>query len=412
MPDGLKILLAGVPFGCDNVGDEAILECAVRIVRQACPECHITVSTNDGPATARKLQVETCELFGFLIPYREERMIEALRTHDVFIWCGATGLSDYPEVPLNMLRIAQAARKKTVLWGVGMNTELNPAWYRVREGQRRKALSLLTALTLGWLDVVAFEERRRQRRARRRIARYVNAADLVVVRDPESRDEVLRCGVDREVVVGADSALLLQPSSLGEVVLPATVRDVLYSEAKKVGICISAQRAVQDEGKLMAYLDQLVVDGSRKIVFIPMNPVTDAELMARLRSAMAHPERAVVLEGRHEPRDLLAVVSALDLVVSSRLHLLFFASIMGVPIIGISRGSKIDNFLGSLGLQPVGQVDDWDYDLLLAETGRLLAHKEAFVIRNARVKEELLARLNKAQRRLKEILIPEFEIPK
>jgi polysaccharide pyruvyl transferase WcaK-like protein len=135
-----------------------------------------------------------------------------------------------------------------------------------------------------------------------------------------------------------------------------------------------------------------------------MNPVTDAELMTKLRSAMARPERSIVLEGRYEPRDLLAVVSALDLAVSSRLHLLFFASIVDVPLIGISRGSKIDNFLHSLGLQPIGQVDDWDYDLLRTETNRLLTHKEEFVAVNQKVREELLSRLNAAKVHLKEVL--------
>ena len=112
----MNILLGGVPFGRNNVGDEAILECVTRIVREVRPDAQITVSTDDGAATAAKLDVRTVPLFGFAAPYSHEEMAAALRTHDVFIWAGATGLSDYPEIPCGMFRMAQAAGRKTILW--------------------------------------------------------------------------------------------------------------------------------------------------------------------------------------------------------------------------------------------------------------------------------------------------------
>ncbi len=52
-----KILIGGVPFGRDNVGDEAILECIVSIVRSVCPDSEIWVSTDDREATEKKLKV-------------------------------------------------------------------------------------------------------------------------------------------------------------------------------------------------------------------------------------------------------------------------------------------------------------------------------------------------------------------
>ena len=109
MSKGVKILLGGVPFGRNNVGDEAILECVVKIVREICPAADITVSTDDPAATAKKLNVKTVQLFGFDPPYSRALMEQTLRENDVFIWSGATGLSDYPEIPLDMLSIAHLA---------------------------------------------------------------------------------------------------------------------------------------------------------------------------------------------------------------------------------------------------------------------------------------------------------------
>jgi len=102
-----RVFLGGVPFGADNVGDEAILECIVETVRQIRPDCALTVSTNSGPLTAQKLHVRTCPLYGFLPEHPYDGFSREIQNHGTFIWSGATGLSDYPEVPLRLLDIAQ-----------------------------------------------------------------------------------------------------------------------------------------------------------------------------------------------------------------------------------------------------------------------------------------------------------------
>lgn len=400
----MNILLGGVPFGRNNVGDEAILECVMRIVREARPDARITVSTDDGAATAAKLGVSTVPLFGFAAPYSHEEMADALRTHDVFIWAGATGLSDYPEIPCGMFRIAQAAGRKTILWSVGMNDELNPAKYRVLPGRRRTLLTALRAVTLGAFDAIAQEERRRVSRAKACIAQALDGADLAVVRDPESAEQLLNCGVRREVVIGADSALLLEPAPLDSVFMSADLRSALEGPSPRIGFCVSAQRAIHGEDRLVEIFDRLVAERDARIVFIPMNPLTDAALMAGLRQRMKQPERAFVLEGRREPAEILAVAGRMDVIASSRLHLLIFASILHVPMIGISRGSKVDNFLAPFGLRSVGSVEACDFDALFAETLRLLDGKPAFQERSRAVRRDLLARLDDARTRLKAAL--------
>ncbi len=400
----MNILLGGVPFGRNNVGDEAILECVTRIVREARPDAQITVSTDDGAATAAKLGVRTVPLFGFAAPYSQEEMTAALRTHDVFIWAGATGLSDYPEIPCGMFRIAQAAGRKTILWSVGMNDELNPAKYRVLPGRRRTLLTALRAVTLGAFDAIAHEERRRVARAKACIVQALDGADLAVVRDPESAEQLLNCGVQREVVVGADSALLLEPAPLDFVQMSDDLRAALAGPFPRIGFCVSAQRAIHGEDRLIAVFDRLVAERDARIVFIPMNPLTDAALMAGLRQRMKRPDRAFVLEGRFEPAEILAVANRMDVIASSRLHLLIFASILHVPMIGISRGSKVDNFLTPFGLHSVGSVEACDFDALLAETLRLLDGKPAFQERSRVVRRDLLSRLDVARTRLKSVL--------
>ncbi|MEI8078524.1 MAG: carbonic anhydrase, partial [bacterium] len=310
------------------------------------------------------------------------------------------------EAQLSSLDSAQAAGRRTVVWNVGMNNELNPILHCLLPGRRRNALRLLSKLTLNLFDAVAWTEHRRQTQARRRIAERLAAADLVVVRDPESQTEIAKCAPPSpEVMVGADSALQLQPAAWESLRLPAAAAALLATTGPKVGVCISAQREVRNRRGLLAFLNGVTGELGARVLFIPMNPVTDAALMTGLHQEMAQPGRAAVLEGRYDPGAILAVTSRLNVIISSRLHLLIFASIVHVPIIGISRGSKVDNFLAPFGLRAVGSVDECDFAAVLAETARLLASQDVFAVTSRRVRADLLARLAAATERLKAVLV-------
>jgi polysaccharide pyruvyl transferase WcaK-like protein len=399
----VKILLGGVPFGRNNVGDEAILECTVGIVRKICPDAEITVSTDEPEATAAKLGVDTVQLFGFDPPFSQTLMEERLAAADVFIWAGATGLSDYPEIPLSMLEIAHRSGTRTVVWGVGMNDELNPFIYRLLPGKRRTLLLLLSWLTLRRIDWVGRVEEQARARAQDQIVEQLNLADLVVLRDPETLAAVHACGDVPQAIVGADSAELLVPADWEGICLPREARQILESSARTVGLCISAQRQLVHEQELIDFLDRLAKQ-NYGIVFLPMNHETDAVLMERLRSRMKNRDQSVVIGGRREPREILAIAGRLDLVISSRLHLLILASVLHVPLIGISRGSKVDNFLAPFGHSSAGSVDACDFEHMQNELDRLIDSREEFEEVSSAVHEMLLQRLEHAKARLAEVL--------
>lgn len=390
----MRFLLGGVPFGCMNIGDKAILECAVRMFREDFPGVELAVCTNDRENTERKLGLRTCPPYGFVEAAPTSGAAGVMGGFDVFVWCGATGLSDYPEVGLRLLRIAQDEGLATVLWGVGMNSELNPALYTLGHGRRRAALRLLGACTFGLWNAVVWAEASRVRRTRRRLRDVLSRADLIVVRDPASREELLKCGVDRVVHVGADSAVILEPSSAGTLNLTDEVRALLARNERRVAVCISAQRELVARAELVRYLDDVVEKLGASIFFLPMNPITDANLMRAVAQQMRHRDRASLVEGLVEPADVLSFLGEMDVAVSSRLHLLILAATVHVPIIGISRGSKVDSFLEPYGLKAVGSVEDCDFAVLYSETERMLAGREEFVGRSERVRAELLQRLD------------------
>ena len=190
----MKILLGGIPLGCDNIGDEAIVAAVVGMLKGTVPGVELSVATAD-PSTAGLLGVTVVPPYGFA-GCGLEGFEETVRGHDAYVWCGATGLSDYPHVALDLLEIAQKAGVATFVWGVGMDDELNPVFFKAHG--RRLAL-------LKMLGLVGAYERFLRNRLRRRIARVLPRCKGVWVRDPQSAAMLAETGFPG-AQVAADSA--------------------------------------------------------------------------------------------------------------------------------------------------------------------------------------------------------------
>ncbi|MFZ4680968.1 MAG: polysaccharide pyruvyl transferase family protein [Terrimicrobiaceae bacterium] len=394
----MKILLGGVPFGRNNIGDEAILACVVKIVREAAPGAELTVSTDD-PATAGRLGVNVCPLFGFdVIPYSEEEMRAVMGRHDVYIWSGATGLSDYPDRACELLAAARQAHCRRIVWNVGMNTELNPAKYKLR-GKRLAVAALADRVSAGLFSVQSRLEDKMEAAARAGLKQELMDCRLVVTRDPESAREVARCGLPASrVVVGADSALIQDATPWPlESLNPADILRLEKPGIRRVALCVSAQREITRWPELVSTLDRILELPNVELVGLPMNPITDLEILLRLQKAVKNPEAFHVIAGVTEPADITALAARMDVIISSRLHLLILGSIHHVPLIGISRGSKVDNFLEPFGVKAVGSVESCDFGALVRETNRLLNEGQAFRELSQTVRAGLLERLDRAR---------------
>ncbi|MCR5415026.1 MAG: polysaccharide pyruvyl transferase family protein [Kiritimatiellae bacterium] len=332
----MKLLLGGIPLGCDNIGDEAILAGVVAMLKESIPGVRITVATRD-LATAARLGVETIPPHGFA-GFGMRGFAESAAGHDAYIWCGATGLSDYPHVALDLLEIAQSRGVATFIWGVGMDEELNPAFFRLH-GRRR-----LLATVFG---LRSFFERRLEKRLARRIASVLPKCRGVWLRDPESAARLARTGFGR-AKVAADSAILLEPP-------PA--RDL---GCKVLGLCISAQRRVADLDGVKSMIAAVRASGAR-VAGIPMNPKTDRPLLESL---------GVESISGDTPESVMEAAGGCAAVLSSRLHLLILAANARTPPLGIARGSKLANWLANFGREVEGDVSSCDWT---AVTGRVLA---------------------------------------
>lgn len=339
----MKILLGGVPFGCDNIGDEAILGCVVKLFRSRMPGIELTVATRDA-TTGERLGVAITSCWGF-----DGKPLDGfdlvVREYDAYVWCGATGLSDYPYVALDLLEHAQRQSVPTFVWGVGMDDELNPAFFKA-SGRRRKLLSLVGAC--------GFYERLLRMRVHLRMRKVLSKCRGVWLRDPQSAARLLSSGFTA-AKIAADTAILQESTG--------SAQFARMDGIKTLGLCISAQRNVGDERGLLSFLSTVLARKDFRIVAIPMNPKTDRELMGRLHLKLGRPDGFLMFEG-DDPGLVVAQAGECDLVLSSRLHLLILAANAGTPIRGIARGSKLANWLANFNIAVSGSVDSCDWGSL------------------------------------------------
>jgi len=328
----MKILLGGIPLGCDNIGDEAIIASVVKMLKDSMPGVALTVATAD-PATAQILGVNVVPPFGFA-GNGLGGFAEAVRGHDAYVWCGATGLSDYPHVALDLLEAAQKEGVPTFIWGVGMDDELNPVFFKAYG--RKRLLLRLFGLT-GWY------ERRLRERLRRRIAAILPRCRGVWLRDPQSVEMLAKTGF-AGAGVAADTAISLEEAR--------EARRPGESGHSTLGLCISTQRQVTDLNGVKRLIAAVRASGA-DVLGIPMSPKTDRALLESLG--------VECIPGR-TPESVMEAAAKCDVVLSSRLHLLILAANVGTPGLGIARGSKLANWLANFNRTVEGSVFDCDWE--------------------------------------------------
>ena len=357
----MKILLGGIPLGCDNIGDEAIIAAVVGMLKGSLAGIELTVATAD-PATAGLLGVKVVPPYGFA-GSGLEGFEATVRNYDAYVWCGATGLSDYPHVALDLLEIAQKAGVATFVWGVGMDDELNPVFFKVH-GKKRLALSLF--------GLVGWYERRLREKLRARIASILPRCKGIWLRDPQSAAMLASTGF-AGAAVAADTAMLLGDGGF-------LTQRRRVAERAELGLCISTQRQVAD----LAGLKRLIAavrDSGAKVIGIPMNPKTDRALLESL---------GVECIPGTTPEAVMDAAAKCDVVLSSRLHLLILAANVGTLGLGIARGSKLANWLSNFGRTVEGSVYDCDWKLVTEHVLAALADRGDW----GKVRDDAYARLN------------------
>jgi polysaccharide pyruvyl transferase CsaB len=348
-PSEPRVLIGGVGYGLGNVGDEGILEGIVQDIRSVIPAVDITALTWSTEATANLLGVRA-------VRTRIQSVVEQVARSDVIICGGASiiaeyydkhasiteKLKSYPGYPLTLVTLAKVLRKKVMVYAVGVEPIESP-WFK------------------------------------RWVARSLSLVDAFTVRDEASKQLLSEWGDVSRVTVAADPAFNLSPP-------PAKVTDEFLraqglefpNNALLVGMSFAYEprfvKKLDEQIDFFTELAQeLIVENNAYIILIPMNtnPVLDCQGLTRVAQRLPT-SRVAVLKGNYYPSQVIGLVSRLDLVISSRMHLLIFSAIANTPFAAVSRGPKIDAFARRLGTEPVARVEALDVPLAKARIDEIV----------------------------------------
>lgn len=312
------IVISGY-YGFGNAGDEAILQAIVEDLRRIEPQVRLSVLTAD-PEAARKLGLEP------VARSRPGPILKALHSCDLLISGGGGLLQDSTGINsviyyLGVCLLARLVGKPVMLYCQGFGP--------VRSG-------------LG-----------------KRLTRLANRLQLLTWRDQESADEIRALGVTRPAMrVSADPVLGLEPCSAARVAEILAREELIQDVARLerpagpsdvgplLGVAVRSWPGL-DRGALLDGLRKFAEENKARLLFLPFQPSRDRPLSEELSQQLA--PHARTLRYDYEPRELMGIVSCMDLILGMRLHAAIMAAGRGIPFLGLSYDPKVERFCRRAG---------------------------------------------------------------
>jgi polysaccharide pyruvyl transferase CsaB len=305
---GRRILISGY-YGFNNLGDEAVLAATAAELRRLLPDAEITVLSASPAETSRAHGVRA-------ISRRDPaRILRAVAACDLFLSGGGSLYQDAtswrsPFYYLGLLATAELLRRRTVVYAQGVE----PA---------------------------------NSRSVRSTVAFLLNHVDLITVRDATSVELLSEMGIRRpRIVLSADPSLLLTPQWTDAAVAERT----RWGDGMWCGLAL---RPWATQGLLRTAAEGARAAAQRlgnRWALLPMHPASDLSVCEALAADLG--SLATVVRVPVHPREMLALIGSLALVVGMRLHALLFAAAQGVPVVPISYDPKVEALMRDLGEPP------------------------------------------------------------
>lgn len=320
----LKIVLSGY-FGFDNLGDEAILEAVCERLRALSPTGEILALSHTTPAPEESLFTAIPRLSPWAI-------WRALQGADLFISGGGSLLQDVTgpgSIPyyLGVLEMARLAGVPRMILAQGVGP-LNSGW------------------------------------SRRAVGHVLSGVDVITVRDQASAELLSACGVPKErigLTVDPVLGMRASPVSVGESLLEEWG---LEAQLPIVAVSIRPWKSWLEKQlkSFSAVLAQCAQMWGAQILLLPFHHPGDGWILDELAQCLvARPEgqrpRVFLAQADLTPKEMMAVLERVDLLVGMRLHALIMAAAVHTPAIGIVYDPKIAAFAEKAHLPTLSSVE-------------------------------------------------------
>jgi polysaccharide pyruvyl transferase CsaB len=346
MDEPFRVGISG-SYGGLNLGDEAILEGILAELRASVP-VDVTVFSRNPEDTLKRHGVQRAVAVRELS--REQVRPEIARL-DLFILGGGGILFD-AEVGIYLREVMLAHEENVPV--------------------------LVYAISAGPLE---------RSGSKAAVKEALDRAAVVCVRERLSQHVLESLGVQREIHVTADPALLLTPQAppadaLAREGIERRGTWLIGVSVREPGVAAPDLDADHYHALLANAVDYLVERFNADMIFVPLESrMLDLQHSHAVMAKMANPHRARVLKGTYTAGEMLAFMKHFDFAVGMRLHFLIFAALQHVPFVALPYGGKVEGFLEDLEM-PMPRVQR-------INAGQLIAHLD----RSLDTRQELTDRL-------------------
>ena len=306
-----KILIAGA-YGTGNLGDEAILQGLLKIMRTN----NLLVFSRDPAETTRLHAVRA----------KRRNILDVLLAEKLLIGGGEL-FQDNMAWKYALLAItSKILRKQVTVYAVGVS-------YLSNTIER-----IFTRICLNFVDEIS-------------------------VRDPDSKNRLLDMGIIKVIDVVDDPSINVA-SALYTEVSEIFNREGISKSNFLIGVTLRYTRNNEINKILINFFTKYFKDIIEQyinvqILFLVFSKHKDSELdrddaFGRDLASSLNDERFKVIDSIYNPSQMLAVIAHTDFFISARLHPLLFASRANIPRVGIALYPKIDSFSIIYGFTAVG----------------------------------------------------------
>ncbi|WP_170291907.1 polysaccharide pyruvyl transferase CsaB [Heliobacterium mobile] len=324
------IVLSGY-FGYNNAGDEALLKAMIAALRSKRPDIRIIVLSGQPALTRKDHQVIAVHRYNPLA------IVAAILQADLIVSGGGSLLQDVTgklTIPYYLMVVALGLlfRRKCMFYAQG----IGPV-----NGRFGKAL-------IKWV---------------------ANRTDLITLRDAASAKRLQRMGVKNpSMLVTADPVFGLTPEE------KKRVTDLQTGRAEAV-FCLRGWKNGPDLEGACLKLAQHLLDRGWRVTFLPMHAEEDLAICRNMTRQLNHSRVQLIDEELHYENAINTIAES-SLLVGVRLHSLLFATLLGIPIIGIAYDPKVTGFLNELGRPAFGETPELTGYQLIREFERILSNYE------------------------------------
>lgn len=347
----MKIVVSGY-YGFGNLGDEAILEVLVDLIKNCDPTFEIVVLSARAKETAEKLKVKAISRNDFLIILKE------IKSADLFISGGGGLLQDVTSKRslyyyLALILTAQTFKIPTILLAQGIGPLTSPL-----------SISLLSNV--------------------------LKKTTAISVRDKVSYELVKLLGYRGNLQLTADLAFLLKPDV-------QKAKDLLY----KIGInespyiFLSPSKAVDNPTSIEALIQSVLFlreEFGFEILVSPFYQRADKNASKLICERLK--KRAFYLNEEVSPKIMLGIIGASKLVLASRLHPLISAAVTGIPFLGIAYDPKLKNLVDEIGVGVILPMDKINPADIIYELTNILDNKNFY---KNKLNENVLLMMERAE---------------